>query len=136
MANEIMRLMNDEIESFTTIDTTTLDGRKALLKISQNEPEFKVNDFIGKQITFSDVYMEKVQIEDEVKVGKFVDAIRTVINTPNGTISATSEGFAKSVMMIINCLGKPSDWEEEYYFEVRQIETRKGRRYFKLQLAE
>ena len=135
--NEIMALMNEEKEYYTTVDLTTKEGRKQLLVLSQNEPDSKVSDYIGKQITFTDVYMEKVSVEDNVKKGKYVDAIRTVIQTPDGeTITATSEGFAKSVLMIINCLGNPSEWEEEYYFEVRQVETRMNRRYFKLQLVE
>lgn len=135
--NEIMALMNEEKEYYTTLDMSTKEGRKDLLILSQNEPDSKVSDYIGKQITFTDVYMEKVSVEDSVKKGKYVDAIRTVIRTPDGeTITATSEGFAKSVLMIINCLGKPSEWEEEYFFEVRQVETRMNRRYFKLQLVE
>lgn len=135
--NEIAKIMNDEVEYFTTLDLTSKEGRKDLLILSQNEPDKKVSDYIGKQITFTDVFMEKVQIEDNVKKGKIVDAVRTVIRTPDGeTITATSEGFAKSVMMILNCLGTPTEWEEEFWFEVRQVETRNGRRYFKLQFVE
>lgn len=135
--NEIAKIMNDEVEYFTTLDLTSKEGRKDLLILSQNEPDKKVSDYIGKQITFTDVFMEKVQIEDNVKKGKIVDAVRTVIRTPDGeTITATSEGFAKSVMMILNCLGNPTEWEEEFWFEVRQVETRNGRRYFKLQFVD
>lgn len=136
MNNEIAKIMNDEVEYFTTVDLSTREGRIDFLILSQNEPEKKISDYIGKQITFTEVYMEKVEIEDTAKVGKTISAIRTVIKTPDGeTISATSDGFAKSVMMIINCLGNPSEWEEEFWFEVRQIETRNRRRYYKLQLA-
>lgn len=137
MRNEIVRIMNGEVEFYTTLNVKEKEGRKDLLILSQNEPDSKVTDYIGKQITFNAVYMEKVEIEDNVKKGKIVDAIRTVIRTPDGeTITATSEGFAKSVMMILNCLGTPDEWEEEYWFEVRQVETRAGRRYFKLQLVD
>lgn len=137
MRNEIVRIMNDEVEFFTTLNVKDKEGRKDLLILSQNEPDSKISEYIGKQITFNAVYMEKVQIEDSIKKGKVVDAIRTVIRTPEGeTLTATSEGFAKSVMMILNCLGDPNEWDKEYWFEVKQVETRAGRRYYKLQLVD
>ena len=124
-------------EFTTSIDTSTEDGALKLLKVSDGEPDAKFSDYIGKQITFTDFYMEKVTIEDTVKKGKMIDTIRTVVITPDGDIiSGTSEGLAKSVLMIIRCLGMPSKWQREYWFEVRQIETRHGRRYFKLQIVE
>ena len=147
MANELTHGFNKEnVNSLfgqsvndayvTSVDLSTEEGRFTLLALSQNEPDYKLSDFIGKQITFSDFYMEKVQIEDSVKKGKVVDSIRTVLMTPDGDIiQGTSEGLAKSVMMIVNCLGMPRDWDSEYWFEVKQVETRLGRRYFKLQLA-
>lgn len=147
MANEIMNMNENGFfanalgqdlmgEYITSVDTTTEEGSFTLLSLSQNEPDHKISDFIGKQITFTDFYMEKVQIEDSVKKGKMVETIRTVLMTPDGEIlQGTSEGLAKSVLMIVKCLGYPSVWEREYWFEVKQVETRLGRRYFKLQLV-
>lgn len=134
--NELSKLMDGDIDYITTLDPVDKEQRKKLLVLSQNEPDKKVSDYIGKQITFSHVYIEKVTIEDDIKKGKYIDAPRTVIETPEGTVTATSEGFAKSIMMILNCLGKPEEWDEEYWFEVKQVETRHNRRYFKLQFIE
>lgn len=147
MANDLMNMENNlflnnafgqsiEKEFVTSVDTTTEDGAVTLLTMSDSEPDHKISEFIGKQITFTDFYMEKVEIEDTVKKGKTVQSIRTVLMTPDGEIlSGTSEGLAKSVMMIVKCLGYPSTWNREYWFEVKQVETRHGRRYFKLQLV-
>lgn len=125
-----------EKEYITSVDMNSEDGAITLLTMSENEPDHKLSDFIGKQITFIDFYMEKTRIEDSVRKGKEIDAIRTVLMMPNGElISGTSSGLAKSVLMIVKCLGYPSVWEREYWFEVKQVETRHARRYFKLQLV-
>ncbi len=137
MKQEIVKLMNEEIDVFSTIDTSTSAGRKLSLVCINNSPTKRVSDYIGKQITFDAVVMTKVKLEDDKKVGKEVEAIQTVLHTPDGeTVACTSQGFAESICMILSCLGYPDTWEEEYWFEVKQIETRKGRRLFKLEFID
>ncbi|MDE6707100.1 MAG: hypothetical protein K2K06_03580 [Oscillospiraceae bacterium] len=123
-------LMKGDQDFFTTLDTSTEEGKKQLSVFSSNKSYKKISDYIGKQITFNAVYMKKIEIKGSV-------AIQTAIQTPNGEIfKSTSEGIAKSVLVAIDYFGYPDKWEEEIWFEIREVNTRQNRNYFKLQLVD
>lgn len=127
----VTRIDKEENQSLCTMVTETTAEKKMFYNAVQN-PSSKVADYINKDITIKDVYMEKAFYEDGD--GGMVEGVKTIIITPEGNgILANSNGVAKSLFALFDIFGMPSEWEEPLTVTVRQIEVPSGR-YFKLEV--
>lgn len=123
--------IDDVNKSMTTMDCSTTEQKKIFFNAVQN-PTSKVSDYINKQITIKDVYMEQAEYEGDEGVTK---GVKTVIITPDGEgILANSMGVAKALYGIFDIFGMPSEWDEPMTVMVKQVETPKGR-YFKFEVC-
>lgn len=123
--------IDDINKSMTTMDCSTTEQKKIFFNAVQN-PTSKVSDYINKQITIKDVYMEQAEYEGDEGVTK---GVKTVIITPDGEgILANSMGVARALYGIFDIFGMPSEWDEPMTVMVKQVETPKGR-YFKFEVC-
>lgn len=127
----VNRIDKEANQSLCTMVTETTAEKKVFFNAVQN-PSSKVADYINKEITIKDIYMEKAFYEDGD--GGMTEGVKTVIITPEGEgILANSNGVAKSIFALFDIFGMPGEWEEPITVVVRQIEVPTGR-YFKLEV--
>ena len=123
--------IDDINKSMTTMECNTTADKKIFFNAVQN-PSSKVSDYINKEITIKDVYMEQAEYEGDEGITK---GVKTVIITPDGEgILANSMGIARALYGIFDIFGMPSEWDEPMTVMVKQVETTKGR-YFKFEVV-
>lgn len=123
--------IDDVNKSMSTMECNTTADKKIFFNAVQN-PSSKVSDYINKEITIKDVYMEQAEYEGDGGVTK---GVKTVIITPDGEgILANSMGVARALYGIFDIFGMPSEWDEPMTVMVKQVETPKGR-YFKFEVV-
>lgn len=123
--------IDDINKSMTTMECNTTADKKIFFNAVQN-PSSKVSDYINKEITIKDVYMEQAEYEGDEGITK---GVKTVIITPDGEgILANSMGVARALYGIFDIFGMPSEWDEPMTVMVKQVETTKGR-YFKFEVV-
>ena len=123
--------IDDINKSMTTMECNTTADKKIFFNAVQN-PASKVSDYINKEITIKDVYMEQAEYEGDEGVTK---GVKTVIITPDGEgILANSMGVARALYGIFDIFGMPSEWDGPMTVMVKQVETPKGR-YFKFEVV-
>lgn len=94
-----------------------------------NNPEYRVSDFINKEIEVRHVYCEPVKFTDE-ETGDITFAPRIVLIDPEGNgYQAVSIGVFNSINRLINSTKNekvhgPEDWEKPIKISIRQ--TMKG----------
>lgn len=90
-----------------------------------NNPEYKVSEFINKEIAVKDVLIEIVAVESE-ETGELSEIPRTVLIDENGkAYQATSVGMFNVVKNAINVFG-PAPWNDPLIFTIKQIPTKRG----------
>lgn len=123
--------IDDINKSMTTMECKTTADKKIFFNAVQN-PSSKVSNYINKEITIKDVYMEQAEYEGDEGITK---GVKTVIITPDGEgILANSMGVARALYGIFDIFGMPSEWDEPMTVMVKQVETPKGR-YFKFEVV-
>lgn len=123
--------IDDVNKSMTTMECNTTADKKIFFNAVQN-PSSKVSDYINREITIKDVYMEQAEYDGDEGVTK---GVKTVIITPDGEgILANSMGVARALYGIFDIFGMPSEWDEPMTVVVKQVETPKGR-YFKFEVV-
>lgn len=135
--NELMRI-TDENPTYCSMVVSNREQQKAFYNAVQNCDK-KMSDFINKELTFTDVYMEKTEvIEKDAKgnpTGVIQDAVKIVLILEDGTgVVSTSKGVLTSLYAMFRIFGTPDMWEEPMTVCVKQIETTKGRT-FKLEVV-
>lgn len=129
---EIQRI-TDENPMYCSMAAETKEEQAIIYNAMQN-PTHKLSEFINQRVTFSNVFMEQVEITDEEDDEVTRKAVRTVLITPEGEgIVATSNGVARSMYNLFKIFGTPECWEDSMSVIVRQVETAKGRT-FKLEV--
>lgn len=129
---EIQRISDDN-PTYCSLAAETKEEQAVIYNAMQN-PTHKLSDFINQRVTFSNVFMEQVEITDEDGEEIPVKAVRTVLITPDGEgIVATSNGVARSMYNLFKIFGTPENWEDDMSVIVRQVETARGRT-FKLEV--
>lgn len=135
--NELMRI-TDENPTYCSMVVSNKEQRKAFYNAVQNCDK-KIGDFINKEITFTDVYMEKTEVMEKDNAGNptgvIQDAVKIVLILKDGTgVVSTSKGILTSLYAMFRIFGTPDTWEEPMTVCVKQIETAKGRT-FKLEVV-
>lgn len=129
---EIQRITDDN-PMYCSMAAESKEEQAIIYNAMQN-PTHKLSEFINQRVTFSNVFMEQVEITDEEDDGVTRKAVRTVLITPEGEgIVATSNGVARSMYNLFKIFGTPESWEDSMSVIVRQVETAKGRT-FKLEV--
>jgi hypothetical protein len=135
--NELMRI-TDENPTYCSMVVSNREQQKAFYNAVQNCDK-KMSDYINKELTFTDVYMEKTEVmEKDAKgnpTGVIQDAVKIVLILEDGTgVVSTSKGILTSLYAMFRIFGTPDLWEEPMTVCVKQIETTKGRT-FKLEVV-
>lgn len=134
--NELARI-TDSNPTYCSMVIENRQQQKDFYNAVQNCDK-KIGDFINKELTFRDVYMEKTEVmEKDAKgnpTGVIQDAVKIVLILEDGTgVVSTSKGILTSLYAMFRIFGTPDTWEEPMTCLVKQIETTKGRT-FKLEV--
>lgn len=135
--NELMRL-TDENPTYCSMVVSSREQQKAFYNAVQNCDK-KISDYINKELTFTDIYMEKTELMEKDDKGNptgvIQDAVKIVLILEDGTgVVSTSKGVLASIYAMFRIFGTPDIWEEPMTVRVKQIETAKGRT-FKLEVV-
>lgn len=113
--------------SYCSLAPTSDEERKALYN-AVNAPEHRLSEYIGKQITVSDVYVEVVQMTNET-TGEVTQAPRIVLFDKTGeSWACVSTGVFGALKKLFAVFGTPETWANPITLEVRQIERGNGKR--------
>lgn len=96
------------------------DEAKAKLFNAMNNPDFRIADFINKQIFAKDLYIEVVNCTN-TETGEVTACPRIVIIDDKGkSYQAVSIGIYSALKKVIQVYGAPT-WETPIKLEVRQV---------------
>jgi hypothetical protein len=86
-----------------------------------NNPDYRLADFINKEIAVKHVLIETVELVNE-KSGEIEKCPRTVlIDTKGKSYVAVSFGIFNSMKRVVQMFGEPSTWDKPVSIEVKQI---------------
>lgn len=113
--------------SYCSMTPETDEQRKALYN-AVNAPAHKLSEFIGQEITISDVYVEIVDVTNE-QTGERSQAPRIVLFDEGGeSWTCTSMGVFGALKKLFAVFGTPDTWGAPLTLRVKQIERGNGRR--------
>lgn len=113
--------------SYCSMTPETDEERKALYN-AVNAPAHRLSEFIGQDITISDVYVEIVNVTNE-QTGEVSQAPRIVLFDGDGNSwSCTSTGVFGALKKLFAVFGTPDTWGAPLTLRVKQIERGNGRR--------
>lgn len=115
---------------FCTMDSTSWEGKKRLLKI-KSRPDHNIGDYINKTIRIKDIYIDvnsRVS-KDPDKLGVIEDKPRTIIIDDKGEsyVAGVSIGVYNAIKEIIRTFGDPHTWEQPIDVMVVQVTTPRGK---------
>lgn len=113
--------------SYCSMVPATQEEQKALYN-AVNAPAHKLSEYIGQEITVSDVYVEIVTLTNP-ETGDTSQAPRIVLFDGTGeSWACTSTGVFGSLKKLFAVFGTPDTWKEPITLRVKQIERGNGRR--------
>ena len=131
MSNEIIKAEIDTMlaaATGTTYCSVEANGDRATAaKVfnAMNNPEFRVADFINKEIPVQDILIETVEFPDE-ETGEVDRVPRVVLMTPEGkAYQATSLGMYTAVKRATLCFGN-APWKPALTFVIKQRPVKNG----------
>lgn len=114
------------------IDTSTEVGQIALYTAINNAEQ--LNKHLGEPLEVKSVVSQMVAMADE-NTGEVRDAIRTIfVTSDNKAYSATSDAIASAVNTMFGIFGTPDTWKEPKHIVVNERRSRKGNRYYAMEL--
>ena len=111
---------------YCSMTPTTPEERKALYN-AVNAPTHRLSEFIGQEITVTDVYAEIVTLTNE-QTGEVTKAPRIVLFGNGESWTCTSTGIYGALKKLFSVFGTPDEWTEPLTLRVKQIERGNGKR--------
>ena len=136
--NELMNIKDSNFE-YTSMQIASMEDKKKFYNAIEN-PEYKLSEFINKEIVIDDVSMVASQVQERDDAGNpipdhYSDTIKTVIVTPEGDgIISTSMGLARALVSMFRIFGTPDTWDQPLRCVVKQVDVGKNRT-FKLEVV-
>lgn len=116
---------------YCSLTPETPEQQKGLYN-AVNAPAHRLSEYIGKQITVSDVYVEVVTITNP-DTGEVQKAPRIVLfNAKGESWTCVSAGVFGALKKLFAIFGTPDAWAKPLTLEVKQIERGNGRRLLSL----
>lgn len=99
---------------------------KMMLANATTNPDYKLSQFINRQLYLTNYYLERVTINRED--GTTYEAIRTVLFDKDGkTYNCVSNGVPQALKSFISIFGSADQWSEPLPVVVEQVERGRGR---------
>lgn len=112
----------------TSLDPAIKDQARLLLRATQGSATFTADDLLKQDIEVVHVVLHPVSIETED--GELIQITRSVLISPSGeTAGFASDGVIKSLQSLASIYGPPP-WNPPLRLKLVQVNTRKGRRYY------
>lgn len=119
MENNLALVAQDNNEIFCSFSPDTVEGKKSLYKAITN-PDHKITDFVGKEISIRDVVVATCQFVDE-ETGETTPGNRTILIDTNGiSYGCSSTGVYNALRNLIAIFGSPT-WADGLTVRVGQI---------------
>lgn len=115
---------------WTTLDTTTDEGKAAMVRHMAGGESARVGDNLGEVIDVQDIIVHSVEgVSDD---GEEWTGERIVFISPDEKAYAcVSRGMVKSLQLIMGLYGVPP-WKPALRLKIQQINTRRGNRTYTL----
>ena len=117
-------LSQNSTTAYCSLKAATM-REKAMLYNAMANPTHRLGDYINVTIFVRDVYVELIELSDEL-TGEVTMAPRIVlIDTGNETFQAVSKGIYNSLSRLIQTFGEPT-WEGGLPLKVKQVSLGKN----------
>ena len=118
---------NENHPVYSSLRPTT-DEEKKVLYNATAAPDYKLSDFIGKEIAITHVYAEQVEMTNQ-ETGETQVAPRIVLIDADGhSYQCVSSGILHSLNRLFAIYG-PAPWPNGLKVEVKQVQVRENRIY-------
>lgn len=113
-------------------DTNTMDGKMALYNAMQTAD--KVDEHLNEPLHVTNVIAQAIEVTNQ-ETGEFNQSIRVVIHADEGDFAATSPTLAHSFGNLFAIFGTPDTWEKPLSLKVVEKKSRRGYKFFDLELV-
>lgn len=136
MTNELMALTKDEsVDFYCSFDFSTDEGKETLFKV-MSSPDKSISEYINKVINVKDVFCDMVDLTDK-ETGEVFTTPRVILLDDKGvSYQSVSGSFYKTMVKFLQIYGNPTNWGRCIPIEIKQKETKNGRRIFTFELAK
>lgn len=136
MTNELMALTKDEsVDFYCSFDFSTDEGKEALFKV-MSSPDKNISEYINKVINVKDIFCDMVDLTDK-ETGEMFVTPRVILIDDNGVSYQSASGsFYKTIVKFLQIYGNPTTWLHSIPIEIKQKETKNGRRIFTFELSK
>lgn len=136
MTNELMALTKDEsVDFYCSFDFSTDEGKEVLFKV-MSSPDKNISEYINKVINVKDIFCDMVDLTDK-ETGEMFVTPRVILIDDNGvSYQSVSGSFYKTIVKFLQIYGNPTTWPHSIPIEIKQKETKNGRRIFTFELSK
>lgn len=136
MTNELMALTKDEsVDFYCSFDFSTDEGKETLFKV-MSSPDKSISESINKVINVKDIFCDMVELTDR-ETGIVFTTPRVILVDDKGvSYQSVSGSFYKTLVKFLQIYGNPTNWGRCIPIEIKQKETKNGRRIFTFELAK
>lgn len=118
----------------TTLNLQNQEDVDLLLSTQDNQDMLKVNDFVGKELEVSGIYVREREVEDQNEEGEVINFYKhtTILFTTDGKMYVTgSNAFFMSLDLICTFKGYPTR-DNPLKIKITQTDAKeKGHKYLK-----
>lgn len=103
-----------------------------------NQGDYRAAESINERINLCHVLAHRITVrnvdKDTGEVTEFQADRVVLLDDEDKTYEAVSQGLGQSVLVLFQLMGKPDTWDSPVPVVIRQVETKAGRRTFKLEI--
>ena len=113
-------------------DTTSLDGKMALYNAMQTSD--KVDDHLNEPLHVTNVLAQAIEVVSQ-ESGELNQSTRVVIHSEEGDFAASSPTLARAFGNLFAIFGTPDKWDKPITLKVVEKKSRRGYKFFDLELV-
>lgn len=119
MSAELAIFNQSSTPMYTSMKCDTPEEKKTFFN-AMSAPDYRLSDFINKEIAIKDVFFEYVDVTNEA-TGESYSAPRIVLTDVKGkTYTCVSVGIMSAIKRLFMVYGAPT-WEDGIVVEVKQV---------------
>lgn len=113
-------------------NTDTMDGKMALYNAMQTAD--KVDEHLNEPLHVTNVLAQAIEVANQ-ETGEINSSTRVVVHAEEGDFAATSPTLAHAFGNLFAIFGTPDTWEHPLALKVVEKKSRRGYKFFDLELV-
>lgn len=113
-------------------NTDTMDGKMAMYNAMQTDN--KIDEHLNEPLHVTNVLAQAIEVANQ-ETGEVNSSTRVVIHAEEGDFAAASPALAHAFGDLFAIFGTPDTWEHPLVLKVVEKKSRRGYKFFDLELA-